>query len=77
MDIIRKITEDKNGNIYIATDRELTRISADDNVKSYYEWPDIVGVNSLAPMDDGGMMGVTRSGILFIIKDDILTYQFN
>ena len=73
-DTIRKITEDKNGNIYIATDRELTRISADDNVKSYYEWPDIVGVDSLAPMDDGGMMGVTRSGILFIIKDDILTY---
>ena len=73
-DSVRFISEDSNGNIYAATDRELCRVTSSGEIKCYSEWTDITHVTSMVSTDDGGMLGVTYSGILFLIRDDLLVF---
>ncbi len=71
-DSIRAICEDTNGNIYVGTALSVSKITPEGSVKTYLEWRDILLVQSLAPLPDGGVIGVTNSGILFLIRDDLL-----
>lgn len=71
-DSIRAICEDAEGNIYIGTALSLTKLAAFGTVKTYYEWKDISHVQSLVPLDEGGIVGITNAGTLFLAKDDML-----
>ncbi len=76
---VRVIHEDASGNIYLGTVRSITKISAEGNLRLYSDWDNIYYARSLCTLDDGSMLGVSNSGILFRIKDDQLlftdTYQ--
>lgn len=73
-DSIRCICEDNKGNIYVSTDREMAKITAGGEIKLYKEWAEIGNVSSFASIGDGHIVGVTKEGILFMFKDDILLY---
>ncbi len=71
-DSIRSICEDTEGNVYIGTVRYISRINTEGNIKTYSEWEDIFYAVSLTSLQTGEVVGVTNSGCLFLIKDDIL-----
>ena len=71
-DSVRAVCEGRNGSIYVGTALSVSRINPDGTVKTYYEWRNIIHVQSLVPLDDGGIIGVTNSGTLFLMKDDML-----
>ncbi len=69
-DSVRSICEDKQGNIYIGTAADLCRIGKDGTIKVYSEYQEINCVYSLNCTDDGSIIGVTASGVFFIMKED-------
>ena len=71
-DTIRQFCEDKDGNIYIATSRYVSRISPDGAMKTYNTWDDIFYVQDLVALPTGEVVGVTNSGTLFMLKNDLL-----
>ena len=71
-DYVRAICEGTDGNIYVGTSTAVSRISSEGQVKTYHEWKDIMQVQSLAAKSDGSLIGVTNSGKLFLVKDDML-----
>ena len=71
-DSIRSMCEDESGNIYIATIGAISVITLSDgssHIETHTEWPDIVGVRSLAQYKGNLLAGVTNGGIFFLIKD--------
>lgn len=71
-DSIRAICEGPDGCIYVGTALSLSKITPDGSVKTYYEWKDVLHVQSLVSLDDSGIVGVTNSGTLFLVKNDML-----
>ena len=71
-DSIRSLCEDAKGNVYIGTVRFTSRISPEGNIKTYSQWEDVYYAVSLASLETGEVVGVTNSGCLFLIKDDML-----
>ena len=71
-DSIRAICEDTNGNIYVGTALSVSKITPEGSIKTYLEWRDILLVQSLVPLPDGGVIGVTNGGILFLVRNDLL-----
>ena len=71
-DTIRQFCEDTAGNIYVATSRHISKITPDHKIKTYSEWDDIFYVQDFAALPTGEVAGVTNSGTLFLIKDDLL-----
>ena len=69
---IRTICEDDKGNIYIGTAMSMARIDESGNVKSFSEWKSIFHTVSLDCMQDGSILGVTNSGTLFLVRNDLL-----
>ncbi len=69
---IREIGEDIDGNMYIGTVLSVSKISPDGVVKTYSEWDDIKYVQSFETLEDGGVVGITNGGTLFLIKNDML-----
>ena len=72
-DSVRSICEDNNGNIYVGTFMSISKITPDGTVKTFREWDKISYCTSMDRASDGTIIGVTNSGILFTIKDDMLT----
>ena len=69
---IRSICEDNHGNIYIGTAMSMARIDENGVIKSFSEWKSIFHTISLDCMDDGSILGVTNSGTLFLVRNDLL-----
>lgn len=76
-DSIRSLCEDGQGGMYVSTTAELCRIDKDDNVisKPYAGMQGITCVYSLDRLGDDCVTGITKSGILIVIKGDELVYQ--
>ena len=70
-DSIRSICEDSEGNIYLGTVLALSRVMGAE-VKTFYEWTDIRYINRMAALEDGSVVGVTSSGIMFLFRDGLL-----
>ena len=71
---IRSICEDNAGNVYVGTALSVSRIDPAGKVKTYSEWKDIINVQSLTALDDGSVAGVSNSGVMFLMKNDMLLY---
>jgi diguanylate cyclase (GGDEF) domain len=71
-DSIRCINEDTAGNIYIGTVRYVTKVTPSGELKTFSEWENVFYAISFESLEDGGMVGVTNSGCLFLMKNDIL-----
>ena len=71
-DSIREFCEDKDGNVYIATSRYISRVSPDGEVKSYSDWEDIFYAQSFITLDTGEIVGITNGGVMFLLNDDQL-----
>ena len=69
---LRSICEDKDGNIYLGTVMAVSKIGTNGTIKSFKEWGDITYCTSFISMEDGSVLGVTNTGIFFMIKDDML-----
>ncbi len=69
---VRSICEDNEGNIYVGTVRDLTRIAADGTWHIFSDHPELYDVRSLAAVHGGMIAGVTDSGKLFVMKDDVI-----
>ena len=76
-DSVRSIKEDKNGNIFVGTVLSLAKIKPDGTIKNYAEWEKVTYAQSLELMPDGSIVGVTNSGLLFMVKNDLLIYSGN
>ncbi len=76
-DSIRSIKEDNDGNIFVGTVLSLAKIKPDGTIKSYPQWEKISYAQSLELMPDGSIAGVTNSGILFTVKNDLLSFTGN
>ena len=73
-DSIRAIGEDHFGNIYVGTVQQLAKISPGGKMKVYTAWEDVYYVSSLDTLDNGGIVGVTNGGVMFLIQNDMLMY---
>ncbi len=71
-DSIRCIGYDEEGNMYIGTAVSVSKIFPDGTVKTYSEFGDIFFVRGFCQTEEGKVIGVTNSGILFMMEDDIL-----
>ena len=71
-DSIRSVCEDVSGNIFVGTALSVSKITPTGSIKTYYEWKDIINVHSLTPLDDGSVVGVSNSGTMFLMKNDML-----
>ena len=71
-DSIRHLCEDSKGNMYVATDREMSKITKDGKIRNYTEWREISQVRTMAALNNGGIVGVTYDGIIFLVRNDIL-----
>jgi len=69
---IRSINGDENGNVYVGTVGYLAKISPDGNVKLFDDNTDTMGTRSLAVASDNRMVGVTGTGNLYIIDNDVV-----
>lgn len=69
---IRSICEDKAGNLFVGTVSFLSMIKPDGSVSTMNKLDDIIGIRSLSYISDGVIGGVTNSGLLFFIKDNVL-----
>ena len=74
-DAVRYICEDNNGNIYVATDREVAKIMRDGQIKIFDKWPDVTAVEALKSAPSGDVIGVTENGMLFVIRNDMLIFD--
>lgn len=74
-DSVRAICEDGSGNIYIGSVLSLAKITKDSKIKTYSEFNEIFYATSLCAIKDDMIAGVTRSGVLFSIKNDLLTFS--
>ncbi len=74
-DSIRCVCSDGAGGVYVGTTSELCRVGADGAIRVYREYPQLVGAQSLAPLGDGRLAGVTARGLLFELIDDTLFYS--
>lgn len=76
-DSIRSLCEDGHGGMYVSTSAELCRIDKDDNVisKPYEEMTGLTFVYSLNRLGDDSVLGIAKSGELFVISGDELIYQ--
>ena len=71
-DSVRAICEDSAGNVYVGTALSVSKITPEGSIKTYYEWKEVMHVQSLISFDDGSVAGVTNAGQLFLFKDDML-----
>ena len=71
-DSIRCIGFDEEGNTYLGTVLSISKICPDKSVKTYWEFGDIFYARDFDSTEEGKVIGVTNSGVLFMIEDDIL-----
>ena len=64
-DSVRAICEGNDGSIYVGTALSMSKISAEGSVKTYYKWKEVIRVQSLVSLENGGIAGVTNGGTLF------------
>ena len=69
---IRSITEDNKGNIYVATIKQLSRITPDDQIEVYEE-NSFMSFNKLSASGDT-VAGVKNDGSLVIFRDKKILY---
>ena len=76
-DSVRSLCGDGRGGMYISTTEELCRIDKNDSVISepYRDMPGVTCVYSLNLLGGDSLTGVTKSGLLIVIRDDELVCQ--
>ena len=67
-DSIRSICEDDEGGIYVSTTKELCRIY-NGQIKVFTDETDLRCIYSLKNMGDGCIAGVTKNGLIFVMKE--------
>ncbi len=72
---IRSLCVDKDGNMYVGTVSSMFKITTDDEIVVLDSDSDITAVIDMDLMPDGRILGVTESGILFVLQDDEIAYK--
>ena len=68
-DSIRSICESKDGSIYVGTVANVSVVKPDGSVSTINATDETVGIRSLISVDDDLLMGVTNSGVVFLLRD--------
>ena len=66
---IRGICEDNEGNIYLGSMLSLAKVTPSGDIK-VYDNDNLTYSRYLSGLKNGGIVGVTSSGILYVIRDD-------
>lgn len=69
---IRSICEGEDHTLYISTASQLCRINSDHTVFAYEDLEEIICVYNLSFIQNKWITGVTKTGLLFVLKDDKL-----
>ncbi|MBR6316017.1 MAG: response regulator [Lachnospiraceae bacterium] len=73
-DAIRSVCEDDNGNIYVSTTSYLCCI-CESGIRAFDEFADLRCIYSLKNLGNGRIMGVTQSGVLFVLRGEKLIFS--
>ncbi len=71
-DSVRCICEGQNGDIYVGTVSNVSVVQTDGTVYTIDAAEDTVGIRSLVQVGDDKLMGVTNSGVIFLLRGDTI-----